>query len=232
VLPPVANVASSYEFSTTVGYGVTTAHSARLPNLSPQSAYDYAILSRKPMGNTCQTSVLTGRFFTTDTLIEAGPLPTPGTDIIGITVLPFETSAYVIWQSSQPAYGQVLYHLNIPVTVPPTMTQKIYLPAVLTSVGHDSTKNYEFRSLVTTLSTLHIVHLTGLQRDSAYSAVAIAAWSENDQDKTAASARQEFLTATTPTLAATADPDQLIGKLQACVSGGKTLASCTEELAR
>ena len=229
VLPPVADIASSYEFSTTVDYGTTTAHSARLPNLRPQSAYDYAILSRKPVGNACQTSVRTGRFFTTDMLIEAGPLPTPGSDIIGITVLPFETTAYVIWQSSQPAYGQVLYHLYAPVTVPPTMTQHIYLPVVLTSVGQDLTTNYEFRTPATTQSTLNIIHLTGLQRDSAYAAVAISAWSENDQDQAAASARQEFRTATTPTLA---NADQLIDRLQACVSGGKLLTSCAEELAR
>ena len=229
VLPPVSNVASSYEFSTTVDYGTTTAHSARLPDLRPQSAYDYAILSRKSVGSACQTSVLTGRFFTTDTLIEAGPLPTPGTDILGITVLPFETSAYVIWQSSKLAYGQVLYHLNVTATLPPTLTQRIYLPAVWTLVGQDSTTNYEFRTPVTAPSTLNIVHLTGLQRDSGYSAVAISAWSENGQDKADASARQEFRTATTPTLA---NADQLIDQLQTCVSGDKLLASCAEELVR
>ncbi len=229
VLPPVADVASSYEFSTTVDYGATTAHSARLPDLRSRSAYDYAILSRKPVGNACQTSVRTGRFFTTDTLIEVGPLPTPGTDILGIAVLPFETTAYVIWQSSQPAYGQVLYHLNAPATVPPTMTQHNYLPVVLASTGQDLTTNYEFRTPVTTQSTLQIIHLTGLQRDSTYSAVAISAWSENGQDKAAASARQEFRTATTPTLAS---PDQLIDQLRTCVSGGRLLTSCAEELAR
>jgi hypothetical protein len=109
------------------------------------------------------------------------------------------------------------------------MTQHIYLPVVLASGGQDLTTNYEFRTLVTTQSTLQIIHLTGLQLDSAYSAVAISAWSENGQDKAAASARQEFRTATTPTVA---NPDQLIDQLRTCVSGGRLLTSCAEELAR
>jgi hypothetical protein len=234
VLPPVANVASSYEFSTTIAYGANMAHSARLPNLRPQSAYDYAILSRKLVGSTCQTSVLTGRLLTTDALVEAGPLPAPSSDIIGITILPLETSAYVIWQSAQPAYGQVLYHLNGPalVTIPPTMTSRVYLPLVSAAPVSGSTLDYEFRTPVDTPSTLHIVRLTNLQRDSSYSAVAVSAWSSGDQDMAAASARQVFRTATTPNLAATTSPDQLIEKLQACVLGGRTLTSCTEELAR
>jgi len=109
------------------------------------------------------------------------------------------------------------------------MTQHMYLPVVWTLVGQDLTTNYEFRTPATTPSTLHIIHLTGLQRDSAYAAVAISAWSENDQDQAAASARQGFRTATTPT---SANADQLMDRLQACVSGGKLLTRCAEELAR
>jgi hypothetical protein len=233
-LPPVASVASSYEFSTTVDYDATTAHSARLPNLRPQSAYDYAILSRKLVGNSCQTSVLIGRFFTTDAMVPAGLLPAPDNNITGLTLLPFDTFAYVIWQSPQPSYGQVLYHLNGPATVTlyPTMTNAVYLPLVSTGLANGSASDYEFRTPVDALSTLHIIQLTNLQHDSSYSAVAVSAWSSGDQDMAAASARQVFRTATTPNLAATTNPDQLIEKLQACVSGGKTLTSCTEELVR
>jgi hypothetical protein len=234
MLQPVSNVASSYEFSTTITYDANTAHSARLPNLRPQSAYDYAILSRKVVGGSCRTSAVTGRFFTTDAMVPAGPLPAPDNNITNLTILPFETSAYVIWQSSVPSYAQVLYHYTGPVTptIYPTMTNRVYLPLAVAVLSNGSTSDYEFRTPIGAQSTLHIVLLSGLQRDSWYSAVAISAWSSGDQDAVAASARQAFRTATTPTLAATADPDQLIGKLQACVSGGKTLASCTEELVR
>jgi len=222
------------EFSTTITSDANTAHSARLPNLRPQSAYDYAILSRKVVGGSCQTTAVTGRFFTTDTMVPAGPLPAPDGNITHLTILPFETSAYVIWQSSVPSYGQVLYHYTGPVTptIYPTMTNQIYLPLIMAVPSSGSTSDYEFRSPIGAQSTLHIILLSGLQRDSVYSAVAISAWSSGDQDTVAASARKAFRTATTPTLAATADPDQLIGKLQACVSGGKTLAGCTEELLR
>jgi hypothetical protein len=234
VLPPVSNVASSYEFSTTITYDGNTTHSARLPNLRPQSAYDYAILSRKVISDSCQTSAVTGRFFTTDAMVPAGPLPAPDNNITNLTILPFETSAYVIWQSSEPSYGQVLYHYTGPVTptIYPTMTNQIYLPLVSTGPSNGSTSDYEFRTPIDSQSTLHIILLSGLQRDSGYLAVAISAWSSSDQDIVAASARQGFRTAITPTLAATTDPDQLIDKLQACVSGGKTLASCIAELAR
>jgi hypothetical protein len=215
-----------------VDYASSTSHSVRLPNLLPQSAYDYAILSRSVVSQTCQTSVRTGRLFTSDALVPAGPLPAPGSDIIGLTVLPFETSAYVIWQSAQPSYGQVLYHYTSPITstIYPTLTNQIYFPLISATVlANGSASDYEFRTPIDAPTTLHIVHLTDLQRDSLYSAVAVSAWNENDEDKAAASYRQVFHTATTPTLVSS---DQLLEKLQACVAGGNALNSCAEELNR
>jgi len=232
MLLPVPDASAGYEFSTTVDYASSTSHSVRLPNLRPQSAYDYAILSRRVVSQTCQTSVLTGRLLTSDALVPAGPLPTPGSDILGLTVLPFETSAYVIWQSAQPSYGQVLYHYTSPVTstIYPTMTHQIYLPLIwATTLANGSASDYEFRTPIDAPTTLHIVHLAGLQRDSLYAAVAISAWNENDEDKAAASYRQAFRTATTPTLVSS---DQLLEKLQACVARGNALNSCAEELNR
>jgi hypothetical protein len=233
--PPPATLTSAYEFSTTIDYNPATSHSTSLPNLRPMSLYDYAVLSRKLVGNTCQTSVYVGRLSTTDMLVTSGSLPTPSRDIIGTTVLPFESSAYVIWQSSQSSYAQVLYNYNGPITptVYPTLTQPVFLPMVSMRLTVDSTANYGLHTApVLTPTTLHIVKLD-LQPDSWYSAVAVSSWSGGTQDPVAVSARATFHTGATSGLTAADLPmAQLAERLQACLSGGKQLEACVSELAK
>ena len=230
--PPIANVVSAYEFSTAIGYTPSTDHQARLPSLRPTSLYDYVILARKLVGNSCQTSVYTGRLSTTDMLVPQGALPAPSSDITGLTILPFEHSAYVIWQSAKPSYSQVLYHYAGPITptILPTLTQQVFLPIAAVASTQDSTLNYEFRTVpITTFTTLHIIQLTGLQTDSVYSAVAVSAWTEGDADEVAVSSRADFRTAYTPTQASVPSRTQLAEQLQACLSGGKALDACVEK---
>jgi hypothetical protein len=231
--PPIETQVSNYESSTAIGSGLATDHQARLPNLRPMSLYDYVILARKLVGNNCQTSVLTGRFSTTDMLVPQGALPAPSSDITGLTILPFEHSAYVIWQSAKPSYAQVLYHYAGPITptILPTQTQHVFLPIVFAATIQDSTLNYEFRTApITTFTTLHIVQLTGLYTDSVYSAVAVSAWTEGDVDMVAVSSRAGFRTAYTPTQMNVPSLTQLAEQLQACLSGGKALDTCVEKV--
>lgn len=235
--PPIAGSAADYELHTPIDMAWSIAHSVRLPSLRPMSLYDYAILSRRLVGGACQTSVVTGRVSTTDILAPAGRLPAPSSDITGLTVLPFETSAYVIWQSAQPAYAQVLYHYMGPVTatIPLTATNHIYLPLITsTSDNNGSTYDYELKTAPTTgLDTLHIIKLSGLYTSSRYSLVGISAWSDGDQDKVAASNRTVFFTQNTPTMmAASAQPDQWIEQLQVCMVSEKDLTACIDKLTK
>ncbi len=232
--PPITTTVSAYESASDISYTPSTDHSMRLPNLRPMSLYDYVILARRLVGNNCQTSVYTGRLSTTDMLVPQGALPAPSSDIIGLTVLPFEHSAYVIWQSAESSYAQVLYHYAGPITptIPPTMTQQVFLPIVSVASFQDSTSNYEFRTVpITTFTTLHIVQLTGLQPDSNYTAVAISAWTEGDLDQVAVSDRASFRTAYVPTLAVEElSPLRLAEQLQACLPT-KSLEVCVSQVA-
>ena len=122
---------ADFESFTLVDSAASTSHSARLANLRPTSIYDYAILARRVVGSACQTSVVTGRFSTTDVLVPAGALPAPSSDIVGPVIKPHDAqSVYVIWQSSQPSYAQVLYHHVVTSTIDPTLTNRVYLPIV------------------------------------------------------------------------------------------------------
>jgi hypothetical protein len=234
VPPPVTSV-SDFESFTPVDSAASTAHSVRLANLSPTSIYDYAILARRVVGSACQTAVITGRFNTTDALIPVGALPAPSSDIVGPVIKPHDAqSVYVIWQSGQPSYAQVLYHHVVTSTVPATMTNRVYLPIVQSAAGTDSTANYELRtSPEFTATTLHVIEVTGLLTDSQYTAVAVSAWSEGDQDKVAVSGRLSFSTESTSVLrAASVGPNQLVEQLQACLADGKKLDACVNELPR
>ena len=234
VPPPVTSV-SDFESFTPVDIAAATAHSVRLANLRPTSIYDYAILARRMVGSTCQTAVVTGRFNTTDALVPAGALPAPSSDIVGPVIKPHDPqSVYVIWQSPKASYAQVLYHYIAPPTIAPTMTNHIYLPIIRNSAGTDFTTNYELRtSPEFTATTLHVIEVTGLLTDSQYTAVALSAWSEGDQDKVAVSKRVSFSTESTSLLrAASIGPDQLVEQLQACLAEGKELDACVNELPR
>ena len=225
VPPPVTSV-SDFESFTPVDSAASTAHSVRLANLRPTSIYDYAILARRVVGSACQTAVITGRFNTTDALVPAGALPAPSSDIVGPVIKPHDAqSVYVIWQSSKASYAQVLYHHVVTPTVYPTLTNHVYLPIVHSSTGTDSTANYELRtSPEFTATTLHVIEVTGLLTDSQYTAVAVSAWSEGDQDKVAVSGRVSFSTESMSVLrAASVGPDQLAEQLQACLADGKKL---------
>ena len=235
VPPPVTSV-SDFESFTPVDSAASTAHSVRLANLRPTSIYDYAILARRVVGSVCQTAVITGRMNTTDALVPAGALPAPSSDIVGPVIKPHDAqSVYVIWQSSKASYAQVLYHHVVSSTISPTLTHQVYLPLVATSGGGtDSTTNYELRtSPEFTATTLHVIEVTGLLTDSQYTAVAVSAWSEGDQDKVAVSGRVSFSTESMSVLrAASVGPDQLAEQLQACLANGKRLDACVNELPR
>jgi hypothetical protein len=233
--PPIANVVSEYELASDIDATLSTNHSLRLRSLRPLSLYDFVILSRGVVGSSCQTSVYVGRLSTTDLLVPAGTLPTPGSDITGATVLPYDTFAYVVWQSAQSSYDQVLYNYNgdITGTIPATMTQQVYLPLISTTTFADSTTNYALHTKPgTSLSTLHIVKLTQLEPDSVYTAVAISAWGEGDPDEVAVSPRLGFQTVISAGLQANLSPSQLADQLQACLAGGKLLEACAGEIAK
>jgi len=227
---------SDFELFTLVDSAASTSHFARLPYLRPTSIYDYAILARRVVGSACQTSVVAGRFNTTDVLVPADkPLPAPGSDIVGPVIKPHDAqSVYVIWQSGQPSYAQVLYHRLVPLTIDPTLTNHVYFPIVQTAVTVDYPTNYELRtSPEITETTLHVIEVTGLFTDSQYTAVAVSAWSEGDQDEWAASGRLSFSTTSTSVLsAASVGPNQLAEQLQACLADGKKLDACVNELPR
>jgi len=234
VPPPVTSV-SDFESFTPVDSAASTAHSVRLTNLRPTSIYDYVILARRVVGGACQTAVITGRFNTTDALVPAGALPAPSSDIVGPVIKPHDAqSVYVIWQSAKSSYAQVLYHHVVTPTVDPTLTNHVYLPIVQSATGTDSTANYELRtSPEFTATTLHVIEVTGLLTDSQYTAVAVSAWSEGDQDKVAVSTRVSFSTSSTSVLrAASIGPDQLAEQLQACLADGKRLDACVNEPSR
>jgi hypothetical protein len=229
---PITHSLAAFELHTPVDSTASTSHSARLANLRPQSAYDYAILSRKLEGNNCQTSVLTGRLSTTDALLENGPLPPPSGIVAGPIILPSTTSAYVIWQSAQPSYGQVLYHHVVTPTLYPN---RIYLPLVFGSGGGNGlTSSYEFRTPPDlALSTLHVITITSnLTPNERYTAAAVSAWGEGNPDETTASAPTPFRTASTTLMVASANSGQLVEQLQACLSEGKKLNACVDKLSR
>ncbi len=231
---PVTSVAD-FESFTPVESAASTAHSVRLANLSPTSIYDYAILARRVVGGACQTAVITGRFNTTDALVPAGALPAPSSDIVGPVIMPHDAqSVYVIWQSAKASYAQVMYHHVVTSTVPITMANRVYLPIIQSAGGTDSTTNYELRtSPEFTATTLHVIEVTGLLTNSQYSAVAVSAWSEGDQDKVAVSGRVSFSTDSRSVLrAASVGPDQLAEQLQACLATGKRLDACVNEPSR
>jgi len=236
VVPPPVTSVSDFESFTPVDSAASTSHSVRLTNLRPTSIYDYAILARRVVGGACQTSVVTGRFSTTDALVPAGALPAPSSDIVGPVIKPHDAqSVYVIWQSAKSSYAQVLYHKVVTPTLDPTLTHHAYLPVVISSVGSaDSTTNYELRtSPEFTATTLHVIEVTGLLTDSQYTAVAVSAWSEGDQDKVAVSTRVSFSTESMSVLrAASIGPDQLAEQLQVCLADGKKLDACVNELPR
>jgi len=235
VVPPPVTSVSDFESFTSVESAATTAHSVRLANLRPSSIYDYAILARRVVGSACQTAVVTGRFNTTDVLVPAGALPAPSTDIVGPVVKPHDAqSVYVIWQSPEASYAQVLYHHVVSSTIDPTLVNHAYLPIVRSATSTDSTLNYELRtSPEFTATTLHVIELAGLLTDSQYTAVALSAWSEGDQDKVAVSGRVPFSTESTlASKAVSVGPDQLAEQLQVCLAGGKKLGDCVNELPR
>lgn len=231
-LPPIANHTQQYEYKTTINQVERTAHSFKLTDLKPLSVYDVALLSCRVVNDKCQTSIYLGRLATTDLIIPAGALPPPSAEIVGPIVLPFENSAYLIWQSPKPAFAQVLYHYIPPVSIPPTMTERTYLPLVAAAGNYGSTYNYEFRTApITTPTTLQVVQLTGLLTDSLYSAVALSAWSEGNQDKFAVSNSVTFRTAA-PSAALATRPQQLVEQLQACLTAGENLTACANKLVR
>jgi hypothetical protein len=235
VVPPPVTSVSDFESFTPVDSAALTGHSVRLANLHPTSIYDYAILARRVVAGTCQTAVVTGRFNTTDSLVPAGPLPAPSSDIVGPVIKPHDAqSVYVIWQSPQASYAQVLYHHIVTPTIAPTLTHQVYLPIVRSSTGTDSTANYELRtSPELTATTLHVVEVTGLLTNSQYIAVALSVWSEGDQDKVAVSERVSFSTESTlASKAASVEPDQLSEQLQVCLASGKKLDACVNEASR
>ncbi len=233
-LPPIANNTQQYEFKTNISPASRTAHSFKLSHLQPLSTYDVALLSCRLVNDQCQTSIYLGRLWTTDLSVPAGALPAPSPEVVGPIVLPFDTSAYVIWQSPQPSYGQVLYHHIPPVTIPPTMTERVFLPLVAAVGNYGSTYHYEFRTWpITTPTTLHVVQLTGLFTDSLYSAVSLSAWSEGEQDKVAVSPSVTFRTQGGPVAQAMSiPPAQWIEQLQACLNRRGELAACVNELSR
>jgi hypothetical protein len=231
--PPIANVTSSFEFSTAIDYTSASSHAVHLGSLRPTSVYDYAILARRFTGSSCQTSVITGRFNTTDMLVPQGTLPAPGAEIIGATVFPYNTSTYVVWQSAHSGFDQVLYNYNGPITstLYPTMTQIVHLPIFAKSLSADSTGNYAQHTQPSTLpNTLHIVKLDGLTPDSNYAAVAVSGWTESGQDQYAVSAQLAFQTVVPSTLAAGLSEEQLAGQLQACLSNGGQLEACVGQV--
>jgi len=232
--PAIASFVAEYELSTAIDYAPSKNHSVRLPDLRPLSLYDYVILSRRVVGNVCQTSVYVGRLATSDSLVLPGSLPQPSSGMIGATVLPFDTFAYVIWQSASPSYGQVLYHYSGPITptISPTLTQQVFLPLVAGNNLQDSTTNYESRTPPTTeFTTLHVVKLDNLHLQSRYSAKAVSAWTSGDQDNVAVSERLLFLTDNSATTAMDSlTPDQVMEQLQTCLAGNKPLADCMSEL--
>ncbi len=230
-LPPIANTTQQYELKTGITAVTSLDHSIKLRNLTPLSVYDVALLSCRIVNDMCQTSVYVTRVQTTDLIVPAGRLPTPSSDVVGPIILPFEQSAYVIWQSPEPSYGQVLYRYIPPFTLPVTMTEKIYLPIVASSVASaGSTGDYESRTWpITTSTTLHVVQISGLLTNSLYSAVALSAWDDGEQNAISVPAR--FYTQDTPTqLAAYITPYQLVEQLQACLAGRKELRVCVNEL--
>jgi hypothetical protein len=235
-LPPIVNNTNLYEGKTGITIPANTAHLVKMRQLLPYSAYDIALLSCQLVNDQCQLSVYLTRIKTTDMLITPGRLPAPSRDIIGLTVLPLEHSAYVIWQSAQPAFAQVLYSYEPPITYTtyPSRTYT-YLPLILAhNNNYGVTYKYEYRTLPTTqLSTLHIIHLTKLLTESQYSLVALSAWSEGEQDKVAVSAQAVFRTQSEPVqMAANISPDQLAEQLQVCLAGEKKLTTCIDTLAR
>jgi hypothetical protein len=229
--PAIVTSTSAFELHTPPGTTTPTSHSARLINLAPNSLYDYAILSRKLQGGSCQTSALTGRFSTTDALLPDGSLlPSPSGIVAGPIILPFATSAYAIWQSAQPSYGQVLYrHVVTPTLYP----NRIYLPMISGGGGtnYGSTSNYEFRTLPDfTLSTLHVITLTShLTPSEPYAAVAVSAWGE---DEATASTPTYFRMNPSTTTTANVNSGQLVEQLQACLAEGKKLDVCVDALGR
>lgn len=235
LLPPIAANTQQYEMKTAISASANTSHKLRLQNLKPLSLYDVALITCQVVNNQCQNSVYTTRLRTTDLIVPAGALPLPDGGIVELSILPFEHSAYVVWQSASPAYAQVLYDYGGPITatIPPSLPNHVYLPSVASARSNNGlTSNYEFKTWpITATTTLHIVPLTNLQADSHYSVVALSSWSEDEQDRYVTSDVTCFYTHKTPTLAASVAPDQLVERLQECLAS-RPLAVCIDELSR
>ncbi|MBN1889203.1 MAG: hypothetical protein JW850_14515 [Thermoflexales bacterium] len=209
-LPPIVNHTQNLEMKTDIDTTTRTEHSTKLYKLRSMSVYDVAILSCTLVDGLCeQSSAYLTRIQTNELIVPDGKLPSPSHEITGPIVLSLESSAYIIWQSSQPAYGQVLYDYIGPLT--PTLgftpTTRLYLPIIAASrSGSGSSSDYVSRTLpVTTLTTLHVVQVSGLITESRYVAVALSAWSEGGRDMTAASSPVVFQTGARPTQLAAHD---------------------------